>query len=264
MYTKIPMPKLEMNNATLKYCLYFLPLTGLIVGLAEVAWLIICVTLGFSPVLFGAGACAVPFLLTGGIHMDGYVDTSDALNSHADVKKKHYILSDPHVGAFSVISSIIYILMMFAALYEIYSMIGGLQGLWIIGEEGPGESAESRLRDFAISLGIVFIASRALTSLSAASIRPSKKEGLLYTFVIFTNKKYLAAVSLIVIILCCAVIVKLFGWHGLAFPAGMFSVYLYFRIMSIHQFRGISGDLCGWLVQVTELLLLIILVFLFR
>ncbi len=263
MYTKIPMPKLEMNNATLKYCLYFLPLTGLIVGITEVAWLIISVTLGFSPVLFGAGACAVPFFVTGGIHLDGYLDTSDALNSHAEVKKKHYILNDPHVGAFSVISSIIYILMMFAVLYEIYSMIGGLQGLWIIGADGPGEPAD-RLRDFAVYLLVIFIASRALTALSAASIRTSKKEGMLYTFVIFTNRKYLALVSLIVIILCCAAAIKMFGWSGFAFPAGIFVVYLYFRIMAIHQFGGISGDLCGWLIQVTELLLLIIFLFLFR
>ena len=50
-----------------------------------------------------AGFCLVPVWVTGGIHLDGYADTCDALSSYGDTAKKLEILKDPHCGAFAVI-----------------------------------------------------------------------------------------------------------------------------------------------------------------
>ncbi len=258
------MPKLEMNNASLKYCFCFLPVTGLIVGAAEIIWLMICVRLGFSSTLFGAVACIVPLAVTGGIHMDGYADTSDALSSHAEISRKHMILDDPYIGAFSVISSIAYMLLSFAAFQEIYGMIGGDDGLWVLSAEGAARPAGRRILDFALSLLIVFAASRAVAAFAAVSIKMSKKNGMLYMLVIFADRKALAAVSAIALILCCVAAFAIFGLSALSFPVSIIAVYIYFRIMAVRQFGGISGDLCGWLIQIMEIVLLLILVFLFR
>ena len=49
------------------------------------------------------GICVLPVLVTGGIHLDGFCDTADALASHQDTEKKLQILKDPHMGAFAAI-----------------------------------------------------------------------------------------------------------------------------------------------------------------
>mgnify|MGYP000107976858 CR=1 FL=1 len=45
-----------------------------------------------------AAFCLVPVAVTGGIHLDGYADTSDALSSYGDREKKLEILKDSTVG----------------------------------------------------------------------------------------------------------------------------------------------------------------------
>ena len=45
-----------------------------------------------------------PLLVTGGFHVDGFLDTCDALHSYQSMEKKQEILKDPHIGAFAVLS----------------------------------------------------------------------------------------------------------------------------------------------------------------
>ena len=60
---------------------------------------------------FGIISFAVAMLLVnGGIHMDGFMDTIDALSSHKSRDDKIRILDDPHTGAFAIIYAIFYVL----------------------------------------------------------------------------------------------------------------------------------------------------------
>ena len=52
--------------------------------------------------LSAAVLTALPLWISGGIHMDGYMDTKDALSSWGDSQKMLEILKDSHVGAFAV------------------------------------------------------------------------------------------------------------------------------------------------------------------
>ena len=61
-----------------------------------------------------AGFALIPVWITGGIHLDGYADTCDALSSYGDREKKLEILKDPHCGAFAVIRLCSYFLAYFA------------------------------------------------------------------------------------------------------------------------------------------------------
>ena len=56
----------------------------------------------FSIVLLG-------ILLSGGLHMDGFIDTSDAFFSYKDRMKRFEILDDPRVGAFGVMAVVLLI-----------------------------------------------------------------------------------------------------------------------------------------------------------
>ena len=59
----------------------------------------------------GLWAAALPVLITGGIHMDGFLDTMDGVCSYGDREKKLEILKDPHLGAFAVIYTFAYMLL---------------------------------------------------------------------------------------------------------------------------------------------------------
>lgn len=94
--------------------LLFLPVVGLLIGLV---WAI-CVWLRerYLPGPLGAALVAViPFILSGFIHLDGYMDCSDAVLSRRDLETRRKILKDSHVGSFAVVALIIMFLLEYAA-----------------------------------------------------------------------------------------------------------------------------------------------------
>ncbi len=72
------------------------------------------------------GFALIPVWITGGIHLDGYADTCDALSSYGDREKKLEILKDPHCGAFAVIRLCSYFLAYFCPVHlcEFYTPRG--------------------------------------------------------------------------------------------------------------------------------------------
>lgn len=62
----------------------------------------------------------IPVLITGGIHLDGFADTVDAMSSYAERERRLEILKDPHTGAFAIIGLCCY----FLANVGIWSEIG--------------------------------------------------------------------------------------------------------------------------------------------
>ena len=49
----------------------------------------------------------IPVFVTGGIHVDGLLDTSDALSSWQERTRRLEILKDSHAGAFAIITAFI-------------------------------------------------------------------------------------------------------------------------------------------------------------
>ena len=118
MYSKIPVPMVDWNEKNMKYAMCFFPVVGVITGLlqAGAGYLILQYT-SFGKLFFAAVMTLIPVLVTGGIHLDGYADTIDALSSYGDREKKLQILKDPHTGAFAVIGLCVY----FAAALALWS-----------------------------------------------------------------------------------------------------------------------------------------------
>ena len=99
MFSALPMPQFDWNEKNMRYALCAFPLVGVVCG----ALWCICGVLPLPAAARAAGFCLVPVWVTGGIHLDGYADTCDALSSYGDTAKKLEILKDPHCGAFAVI-----------------------------------------------------------------------------------------------------------------------------------------------------------------
>ena len=110
MFSALPVPHVDWNERNMRYALAAFPLVGAVIG----ALWCVCGLLPLPDMLKAAGFCLIPVAATGGIHLDGFADTSDALSSYGDREKKLAILKDPHCGAFAVIRLCGYFVLYFA------------------------------------------------------------------------------------------------------------------------------------------------------
>ena len=92
MYSALPMPQPEWNKDNMRYAMCAFPLIGLVCAAGWWVWSAVCLYFDLSYLLHGAGLCLLPVLITGGIHLDGYADTCDALARCASPEKKPVIL----------------------------------------------------------------------------------------------------------------------------------------------------------------------------
>ena len=124
MYSKIPMPNVEWTEERMRYVMCFFPLVGIVQGAALGLWLHLALdVLNLSVGAAALTGAAIPLLVTGGIHMDGFLDTMDAIHSYGDRSRKLEILKDPHLGAFAVISFGVYMMLYLGVFHEYLSLV---------------------------------------------------------------------------------------------------------------------------------------------
>lgn len=227
-YSRIPVPQVEWNERNMKYSFCFFPMIGVFVGAALLALDWVCGFFGFSRVLFAAAAAALPALLTGGIHMDGFCDTSDALASHAPRERKLVILKDSNVGAFAVIRLCLFYLLYFGALSQISA-----QGLRVAAAG--------------------FVLSRALSGFAVVRFRAAKKDGMAAAFRDAAHRGTVSAVMAAFAALAAGAMVWAAPVAGACALMAALAVFVYYRAMSYRVFGGVTGDLAGWFLSLCEL-----------
>ena len=119
MYSKIPMPKSEWTKENMRYIMCFFPLIGVIIGGLTWLWGYFGKVLVSSHVFYAAVLVLIPVAVSGGIHLDGLLDTSDALHSYQPRERKLEILKDSHAGAFAIITAVVYFLLYLGVYSEI-------------------------------------------------------------------------------------------------------------------------------------------------
>lgn len=114
MFCAIPCPWNVWDEEAKDKMLLFLPVVGLEIGgiWAVLAWAALRLHL---PALAAGGLlCAYPYVVTGFIHLDGYMDVTDAVKSCRNLERRREILKDSHVGSFAVIGLCLLMLAQFA------------------------------------------------------------------------------------------------------------------------------------------------------
>ena len=157
LYSRIPVPPLDWESGARRYTLYAFPLVGLAVGGGLLLWTWLAGALGLGQLLWAAGMTAIPLLITGGIHLDGFCDVCDALASHQSRERKLEIMADPHVGAFAVQGCGLLLLLTF--------------GLWCQAERTDGGLWAALL--------LVPVLSRGLSAFAALTLPNARGGGLL-------------------------------------------------------------------------------------
>ena len=234
-YSRIPVPQVEWTDENRKYTMCFFPLIGAVIGLLLWGWLWLCDVLNIGPVLRGTAGAMIPLLVTGGIHIDGFMDTSDAMASWQTKERRLEILKDSHVGAFAVIGCAGYLLLTAGLLSEASSQAAPL-------------------------LPVSFVLSRALSAWAMAAFRSARPNGMLDAFARTAHRRMVTVSSGIYAVLCVLVWTLYGGWLAAACTAAAVLCVLFYRHMAYRYFGGVTGDLAGWFLQITELVLTAVIV----
>lgn len=237
MFSALPVPQPVWNERNMRFALCAFPLVGVFCCGGWWAWSELCAFWNLPDLLRGAGLCLIPVLLTGGIHLDGYADTCDALASYASPEKKQEILKDPRCGAFAVIRVCCY----FTAYFALCTALEpSRRAVWC--------------------MGLAFLFERALSGLAVARFPLAKNTGLAHTFAVSADKITAGRVLLAVCVMTGVGMLAAGGIFGAAAVAAGLCAFGRYRFVADKQFGGISGDLAGWFLQKAELWMLAALV----
>ena len=223
MFCSIPAPQLWDEKAKDKMLL-FLPIVGLEIGAiwAVLAW--VCRLLNLPALVTGLILCAYPFLITGFIHLDGYMDVTDAVKSWRDLERRREILKDSHVGSFAVIGIALLMLAQFAFF-----------------SSAPAE---------ANSLILIFIpaVSRCGSSLAVTGLKPMSTSQYADQK---KPKSHIVALSIMLCIFLAAGFL-LCGKYGFAL-VGCLAGYGLALLRAYRSLDGMNGDIAGFALTIGEL-----------
>lgn len=235
MYSKVPMPRIDWNEKNMRYVMCFFPFVGALIGICVYAAAYLLTVCSAGTLFFSVALTLIPIVISGGIHMDGFLDTVDALCSYGDREKKLTILKDPHAGAFAILGM-------------------GCYFLWNVALWSEWTEYADSMATVVICCGFVF--SRALSGLSVVTFPAAKDSGLAKTFQDHAQKKRTRIVMFVWLILTGAVMLWCNLLAGItAIACGVVVFLLYWR-MCRRQFGGITGDLAGYFLQMCELAIL--------
>ncbi len=228
MYSRIPVPRVDWKKENMRYAMCFFPMIGVAIGAVMylAGWLLDKAAVGtlFRGVVF----TLIPIIITGGIHMDGFMDTMDALGSWGDREKKLEILKDSHAGAFAILGMGCYLMWSVAVWSEL-----------------PAEVLRV--------CGVSFVLSRALSGFSVVTFPAARNSGLLKMFQDGAQKK---VVRITMCLYVAAAVIMMAVMNARAMTgavAGAMIAFLYYVVVSRKQFGGVTGDLAGFFLETAEL-----------
>ena len=201
------------------YAVMFYPLTGFLLGLVLYAAFLL-LTPHFPPLHVSIILFALWVLLTGALHLDGFADTVDGL--FVAKEKALEVMKDPYNGGMGMIFSVVFLLLKASSLIA-FDVMYLLPVILLL----------ARLNIVLEIWLYPYISKNGMASLAKAEL---------------TRKQ------LFVAIFYSFVFVALFGSYMLVFV----SLLVLFAIKSffLKRYGGFTGDIYGFSVEMTELLLL--------
>lgn len=228
----------KWDEKYMRHVLCWFPVVGVLVGSAQWLWIWFAAYVQAGTLLRAVVCTAIPVFITGGIHMDGFLDTVDAKRSFRSIEERLRILKDPHAGAFALLYGILYLLLVLG----LFSELTERQTVYVVS-------------------GYVY--SRMLSALSVVTLKKAKPDGMLADTANASGRsvRWILWAELF----CFAAGLLGFGFlhrteGGLFCAMGCLLTgmvcFFYYRRMAYRWFGGITGDLAGYFLQMCELWIL--------
>jgi len=227
-YSKIPVMQFAWKGKEMKFMFCFFPWVGAVAGGCVYLWNRLCCAYDIGEICRICVTMAILIFLTGGIHVDGFMDTMDALHSYQPRERKLEILKDSHIGAFAVIMLAAYGLVFLGAFSEITDIV--LLRIVCCG----------------------FFLSRCLCGISVVSLPLAKKDGMLFLFVNSAQKNIVRVSLCLQSALCIGLMLYWSVYAGGLVTAAALCSFACYVYQSKKAFGGITGDTSGYFILFCE------------
>ena len=231
MFSKIPTPMVDWNKENMKYMMCFFPFVGTAIGI--LIWLVGCV-LGshaqMEPFFLAVILTVIPVFVTGGIHVDGLLDTSDALSSWQERTRRLEILKDSHAGAFAIITACVYFILWLGAWSQ---LLGDHDGICI--------------------MSIGFMMSRCLSGIGVITLPKANASGTVAEFSRKAEDKKVHNILVIYLVILAAVMIWIQPVWGVSMLGTALLVFAFYRHKAMKYFGGTTGDLSGYFLCLCEI-----------
>lgn len=231
MYSRIPVPAGLTGKEDEGYLMAFFPVAGIVIAVLQYLVYLALKSLEASDILCASLAVSIPLIITGGIHLDGFMDMSDALSSYREKEKRLEILKDPHIGAFAVIKTVVLILICFGAMYETVS------------------SGDRRLLSV---LCLSYVFSRIMSGFLALYGKSAKQDGSLYMIKKSTKKKIVTVILVLELASAGYAAVYLAPVAAVSMILAMALAFVVCVFISERAIGGVTGDTAGWALCIAE------------
>jgi len=230
--TSIPLPgRREVSPEELGRATTYFPVVGLIIGLilAGLNWLL---SLILPPAVVNALLIVVLVVITGALHLDGFVDTCDGIAGHKAVEDRWRVMHDSRAGAFGIVGVVLLLLVKYVSLNSIPEvfMMATLIFMPVV----------SRW----VMVYAIFVYSYA---------RPS---GLGTAFKQATRWPQFTAATIITFAVAVALF-PFFSITGLLLIFGIWIITTLFSVYLKRKFSGLTGDTYGAINEIAEVIVLI-------
>lgn len=230
MYSKLPAAQCDWSEENMKYVMCFFPWIGVVIGLLCLGWDVLASYLGVRDALRNVILMAIPVVVTGGIHLDGFLDTSDAMSSWRPMEKRLEILKDSHAGAFAIICGIVYFFLQ-------YGVLDSVQG------------------DLVAVYACCFVVSRSLSAFSVVTFPKASAKGTVAGFSKSAQTRVIQTTSICYLLVTGIVMAFLQPVYAAAALAGAAISFAWYYHRAMKYFGGINGDLAGYFLSVCELVM---------
>jgi adenosylcobinamide-GDP ribazoletransferase len=236
-FTILPINKeIEMDRKSVTVMFATLPWIGMGFGIFTSSFLLF---FDASPLFKAFVIVLIGIVLSGGLHLDGFVDTSDAFFSYRNLDKRHEILADPRIGAFGAMALLFFIIGKIVLLAEIISL-NGMRWEWLL------------VLPFLARAGMLYY----------FIITPvARKKGLATFFKKRFDHRVLLMATLLSILMGIGFIIVVSGNILVAVinSVAIFTCAHLYKYWTKKHFGGVTGDISGAFIEGMEVVLWLVI-----
>ena len=230
--TSIPLPgRREVSPEQLGRATAYFPVVGLIIGLilAGLNWLL---SLILPSAVVNALLIVVLVVITGALHLDGFVDTCDGIAGHKAVEDRWRVMHDSRAGAFGIVGVVLLLLVKYVSLNSI---------------------PEVFMMATLIFMPVVSRWAMVYAIFAYSYARPS---GLGTAFKQATRWPQFTAATIITFAVAVALF-PFFSITGLLLIFGIWIITALFSVYLKRKFAGLTGDTYGAINEIAEVIVLV-------
>ncbi len=237
-FTRIRSP-ISIDSSRTEGAACFAPVIGWVVGAAAAAaFAISYLVLPISVAV--AISMAVSILVTGALHEDGWMDFCDGFGGGSSREQTLRIMRDPHSGAFAIVGAVSVLLLKFAILSELASIVllGWASMLGVFAATLVAGHGASRFAAVAFMVNGNYVPGET----------PTKAESMAKTM--STGELWVAALGGVLPVIFLS---ALWSWMALFALLPVLVIYTLMGRLFARRLGGYTGDCLGAVQQLSEL-----------